>query len=104
MIQKSIELRNPYTDVLNLLQVELLRRYRAEEDEDRRQGFREALYPIDQRHRRRDAEHGVGARSSARRGGVEGGVWEAGRRERAIGRGGAPSFGTVRATALERGA
>jgi phosphoenolpyruvate carboxylase len=29
VIQKSIALRNPYTDVLNLLQVELLRRYRA---------------------------------------------------------------------------
>lgn len=28
VIQKSIALRNPYTDVLNLLQVELLRRYR----------------------------------------------------------------------------
>jgi phosphoenolpyruvate carboxylase len=29
VIQKSIALRNPYTDVLNLLQVELLRRFRA---------------------------------------------------------------------------
>ncbi len=34
VIQKSIMLRNPYTDVLNLLQIELLRRYRnASEDE-----------------------------------------------------------------------
>jgi phosphoenolpyruvate carboxylase len=34
VIQKSIALRNPYTDVLNLLQVELLRRWRdAREDE-----------------------------------------------------------------------
>ena len=29
VIQKSIALRNPYTDVLNLLQIELLRRYRT---------------------------------------------------------------------------
>ena len=29
VIQKSIRLRNPYTDVLNLLQTELLRRWRA---------------------------------------------------------------------------
>ena len=29
VIRKSIALRNPYTDVLNLLQLELLRRYRA---------------------------------------------------------------------------
>ena len=29
VIRRSIELRNPYTDVLNLVQVELLRRYRA---------------------------------------------------------------------------
>ncbi len=34
VIRRSIELRNPYTDVLNLLQVELLKRYaRAEADE-----------------------------------------------------------------------
>jgi phosphoenolpyruvate carboxylase len=35
VIQKSIDLRNPYTDVLNLLQVELLRRWREAGDEDR---------------------------------------------------------------------
>jgi phosphoenolpyruvate carboxylase len=34
VIQKSIMLRNPYTDVLNLLQVELLRRYRDAREED----------------------------------------------------------------------
>ncbi len=33
VIKKSIALRNPYTDVLNLLQLDLLRRYRAEEDD-----------------------------------------------------------------------
>jgi len=32
VLQKSIRLRNPYTDVLNLLQVELLRRLRAAEE------------------------------------------------------------------------
>ena len=32
VIQTSIRLRNPYTDVLNLLQVELLRRYRSAEE------------------------------------------------------------------------
>ncbi len=35
VIQKSIALRNPYTDVLNLLQVELLRRYRNAEEAER---------------------------------------------------------------------
>jgi phosphoenolpyruvate carboxylase len=30
--------------VLNLLQIELLRRYRAETDEETRKGLREALY------------------------------------------------------------
>ncbi|HEM45709.1 MAG TPA: phosphoenolpyruvate carboxylase, partial [Alphaproteobacteria bacterium] len=34
VIRKSILLRNPYTDVLNLLQLELLRRYRHAESED----------------------------------------------------------------------
>jgi phosphoenolpyruvate carboxylase len=34
VIQKSISLRNPYTDVLNLVQVELLKRYRAAPDEE----------------------------------------------------------------------
>lgn len=35
VIQKSIALRNPYTDVLNLLQIELMKRYRAAPDADR---------------------------------------------------------------------
>jgi phosphoenolpyruvate carboxylase len=35
VIQKSIALRNPYTDVLNLLQIELLRRYRRASDGER---------------------------------------------------------------------
>jgi phosphoenolpyruvate carboxylase len=44
VIQRSIELRNPYTDVLNLVQVELLRRFRATEDEALREELRQALF------------------------------------------------------------
>jgi phosphoenolpyruvate carboxylase len=43
VIRKSIGLRNPYTDVLNLVQVELLRRYRAA-DPDGRDRLRELLF------------------------------------------------------------
>jgi phosphoenolpyruvate carboxylase len=43
VIRRSIELRNPYTDVLNLLQVELIRRYR-EADETSRDALRQALF------------------------------------------------------------
>ncbi|MFO8084723.1 MAG: phosphoenolpyruvate carboxylase [Desulfobacterales bacterium] len=35
VIQKSIRLRNPYTDVLNLVQIELLRRWQSASDENR---------------------------------------------------------------------
>ncbi|GAB4334540.1 MAG: phosphoenolpyruvate carboxylase [Calditrichia bacterium] len=35
VIQKSIQLRNPYTDVLNLLQAELLRRWAEDEESER---------------------------------------------------------------------
>ena len=34
-LKKSITLRNPYTDVLNLLQIELLKRYRHANEETR---------------------------------------------------------------------
>lgn len=34
VISHSIELRNPYTDVLNRLQVELLKRYQDAEDHE----------------------------------------------------------------------
>jgi phosphoenolpyruvate carboxylase len=44
VIRRSIELRNPYTDVLNLLQVELLRRYRAASDDDQRDSLRRLLF------------------------------------------------------------
>jgi phosphoenolpyruvate carboxylase len=36
VIRKSIALRNPYTDVLNLVQIELLHRYSSGSDEERR--------------------------------------------------------------------
>ncbi|MDZ7642703.1 MAG: phosphoenolpyruvate carboxylase [Desulfurivibrio sp.] len=42
-VQRSIRLRNPYTDVVNLLQVELLRRYRDSGGEER-EALREALF------------------------------------------------------------
>jgi len=43
VLKKSIRLRNPYTDVLNLLQVELMQRYRATEDKSARDTLGEAL-------------------------------------------------------------
>jgi len=45
VIEKSIRLRNPYTDVLNLVQVELMRRWRdgGDEGEDA-EALREALF------------------------------------------------------------
>jgi phosphoenolpyruvate carboxylase len=43
VLQKSIQLRNPYTDVLNLLQVELLDRYRSADDPSREDTLGEAL-------------------------------------------------------------
>jgi phosphoenolpyruvate carboxylase len=44
VIQRSIELRNPYTDVLNLVQIELLRRYRNTEDAKEKEALRQALF------------------------------------------------------------
>jgi phosphoenolpyruvate carboxylase len=44
VIQKSIALRNPYTDVLNLLQIELLRRHRQARSEDDKAALRDALF------------------------------------------------------------
>jgi phosphoenolpyruvate carboxylase len=43
VLKKSIRLRNPYTDVLNLLQVELMKRYRATEDDTKQEALGEAL-------------------------------------------------------------
>ncbi|MFU8819332.1 MAG: phosphoenolpyruvate carboxylase [Desulfurivibrio sp.] len=42
-LQRSIALRNPYTDVLNLLQVELLQRFHASGGEER-EALRDALF------------------------------------------------------------
>jgi phosphoenolpyruvate carboxylase len=44
VMQRSIALRNPYTDVLNLIQVELLRRYRAADDDSERDVLRQMLF------------------------------------------------------------
>ncbi|MCS3640612.1 phosphoenolpyruvate carboxylase [Salinibacter ruber] len=44
VLKKSIELRNPYTDVLNLIQIELLKRYRASTDEAEQEALREAIF------------------------------------------------------------
>jgi phosphoenolpyruvate carboxylase len=44
VIGRSIELRNPYTDVLNLVQIELLQRYRAASGEADRERFRQLLF------------------------------------------------------------
>ena len=43
VIQRSIEQRNGPTDVLNLLQIELLRRYRSADEAERRE-LRPALF------------------------------------------------------------
>lgn len=43
VIRRSIELRNPYTDVLNLIQIELLRRYRDAKEADR-EALRQLLF------------------------------------------------------------
>ncbi|MFB6279604.1 MAG: phosphoenolpyruvate carboxylase [Salinibacter sp.] len=43
VLKKSIRLRNPYTDVLNLLQVELMARHRATEDESEQETLSQAL-------------------------------------------------------------
>ncbi len=43
VLKRSIELRNPYTDVLNLLQIELMRRYRAPQNNTDRTLLGEAL-------------------------------------------------------------
>lgn len=44
VIQKSIAVRNPYTDVLNLLQIELIRRRREEGDGPRGEGLDALLF------------------------------------------------------------
>ncbi len=44
VIARSIALRNPYTDVLNLIQIELMRRLHSSSDEDERDVVQRALY------------------------------------------------------------
>ena len=43
VLKRSIQLRNPYTDVLNLLQIELMRRYRTPQNNTDRELLGEAL-------------------------------------------------------------
>ena len=43
VIQRSVRLRNPYVDPMNAIQVELLRRYRAAEDDEERERLRPPL-------------------------------------------------------------
>ena len=43
VLKRSIELRNPYTDVLNLLQIELMRRHREMDDAAAQPALEEAL-------------------------------------------------------------
>jgi phosphoenolpyruvate carboxylase len=43
-IKKTIQLRNPYTDILNLVQVELMKRWQQEKDESRRDKLQYALF------------------------------------------------------------
>ena len=43
VIRKSIALRNPYTDILNLLQIELIRRYKKTNEQERER-VRQALF------------------------------------------------------------
>lgn len=44
VLQKSIRLRNPFTDVLNLVQIELLKRARDTEDANEREVIRRAIF------------------------------------------------------------
>lgn len=44
VIQKSITLRNPYTDVLNLLQIELMHRYRQDPNGEESELLRRSLF------------------------------------------------------------
>ena len=44
VLLKSIDLRNPYTDVLNLLQIELLKRHRTAVNTDEQEQLRKAIF------------------------------------------------------------
>ena len=61
VLRRSIDLRNPYVDPMNAVQVELLRRHRAG-DETRAV----AAAALDRRHRRRAAQHGLTAANRLR--------------------------------------
>jgi hypothetical protein len=60
VIQRSIAQRNELTDVLNLCQIELLRRFRESAGGEQGKARRNSLaHQWPQRHRRGDAEYGV---------------------------------------------
>ena len=44
VLQRSIRLRNPYTDVLNLVQISLMRSYREEQNQEARDAMNQALF------------------------------------------------------------
>ena len=58
VLRRSIAVRNPYVDPINLVQIELLRRLRRDGDQASHEVWT-AVHDHRQRHRRRDAEHGV---------------------------------------------
>ena len=54
VVRRSIGIRNPYVDPMNAIQVELLRRFRAGDDERAA-----AAHALDRRHRRGASQHGL---------------------------------------------
>ena len=59
VLRRSIDVRNPYVDPINLVQIELLRRLRARRRPGRTRDL-ERVHDHRQRDRRGDAEYGVG--------------------------------------------
>ena len=56
VLRRSIDVRNPYVDPINLVQVELLRRLAQRQADET---LERALLVTDERHRRRPAQHGL---------------------------------------------
>ena len=59
MLRRSIDVRNPYVDPINLVQVELLRRMRERSRDPR---VAHGAHGDGQRHRRRHAKYGLETR------------------------------------------
>ena len=66
VLRRSIDVRNPYVDPINLVQVELLRRLRRKGTSDER--LRHAFLITVNEHRRGDAEHGIARHDGSRPG------------------------------------